>query len=210
MQVLLLEPSVSPLNGVVCAHRSARVFFSGMESVVEVISGEKRPPDDGELEGQPAGKKVKAVVGGNVKKVAELVLVLAAMGKMRGGRSPTDAEKEMMAEARDKLAEVCQMFAPKDVFPRDAFGGVIEDLGLNKLKEQRLGFRPPKMSIAEKMLLSKRKVWFFLGQEYIILLIAFSLYKTCVLRPCNILWIIISSAQSSEIFNLQSPLKISY
>nr|GMC53712.1 phd finger protein [Ipomoea batatas] len=129
-----------------------------MESAVEVRSGDKRPPDDGEIEGQPAGKKVKGFVGGNVKKVAEMVLVLAAMGKMRGGRSPTDAEKEMMAEARDKLAEVCQVFAPKDVFPRDAFGGVIEDLGLNKLKEQRLGFRPPKTSIAEKMLLSKRKM----------------------------------------------------
>ncbi|CAH9145896.1 unnamed protein product [Cuscuta epithymum] len=120
--------------------------------------GEKRHPDEVELDGPPAGKKPKRVVGGNVKKVAELVLVLAAMGKMRGGWSPTDAEKEMMVEARDKLAQVCQTFAPKDVFPRDAFGGLIEDLGLNKLNEQKLGFHPPKMSIAEKILISKRKM----------------------------------------------------
>lgn len=95
---------------------------------------------------------------GDVRKVAEMVLVLAAMGKMRGGKGPSDVEKELMAEARSKLAQVCEGFAPKDVFPSDAFGGVIEDLGLNKLKDQRLGLRPPKMSIAEKLLVSKRKV----------------------------------------------------
>lgn len=95
---------------------------------------------------------------GDVRKVAEMVMVLAAMGKMRGGKGPSDVEKELMAEARNKLAKVCEGFAPKDVFPRDAFGGVIEDLGLNKLKEQRLGIRLPKMSIAEKLLVSKTKV----------------------------------------------------
>ncbi|CAL5390385.1 unnamed protein product [Camellia sinensis] len=118
---------------------------------LEAAVGEKRTAENGEL-GVPAAKKAR-----NVKKVAEIVLVLAAMGKMRGGRSPTAAEKEMMVEAREKLVEVCEEFAPKDVFPRDAFGAVIEDLGLNKLKEQRLGFRPPKVSIAEKLLFTKQK-----------------------------------------------------
>ncbi|KAA8523629.1 hypothetical protein F0562_010052 [Nyssa sinensis] len=129
---------------------------------LEVSVVEKRPLDngeDGEL-GVPPQKKAKCDGGliGNMKKVAEILLVLEAMGKMRAGRSPTAAEKEMMEEARGKLAEVCEGFAPKDVFPRDAFGVVIEDLGLSKSKEQRLGFRPPKMSIAEKVLLTKRKM----------------------------------------------------
>ncbi|KAI3456872.1 hypothetical protein Pfo_013535 [Paulownia fortunei] len=144
-----------------------------MESTVEFIDssearselvGEKRPAaEDLDVlkEGSPAkrirGGSERSLVG-DVKKVAEMVLVLAAMGKMRGGKGPTDVEKELMAEARNRLAKVCEGFAPKDVFPRDAFGGVIEDLGLNKLKEQRLGFRPPKMSIAEKLLVSKRKM----------------------------------------------------
>ncbi|GFP87511.1 phd finger protein at3g20280 [Phtheirospermum japonicum] len=130
-----------------------------------VVSGKR--PAEGDLDalkenvGSPA-KRVRGVsersLVGDVKKVAEMVLVLAAMGKMRGGKGPTDVEKELMVEARYRLAEVCEGFAPKDVFPRDAFGGVIEDLGLNKSKEQRLGFRPPKMSIAEKLLVSKRKM----------------------------------------------------
>ncbi|KAK4343978.1 hypothetical protein RND71_037072 [Anisodus tanguticus] len=135
-----------------------------MDSAVEIQPevrsdgvGEKRPADDVELEG-PAPKKARDVVIGNTKKIAEMVLVLAAMGKIRGGRVPTAAEKEMMAEAREKLAEICQNFAPKAVFPRDAFGAVIEDLGLNKLKEQRQGFCPPKMSIAEKLLIAKEKL----------------------------------------------------
>ncbi|KAJ8560978.1 hypothetical protein K7X08_027168 [Anisodus acutangulus] len=140
-----------------------------MDSTVEMIQpevlrsdgvGVKRPADDDvELEGSaPKKAKARGMSIGNTKKVAEMVLVLAAMGKIRGGRVPTAAEKEMMAEAREKLAEICQNFAPKDVFPRDSFGVVIEDLGLNKLKEQRLGFRPPKMSIAEKLLIAKEKL----------------------------------------------------
>ncbi|CAA3011994.1 phd finger [Olea europaea subsp. europaea] len=137
-----------------------------MESMVGIESGvglegvgEKRPLlEDGEVL-----KEAKRIKGGgdlvvNVKKVAEMVLVLAAMGKMRGGSGTTEAEKDLMKEARERLVKVCEGFSPKDVFPRDAFGGVIEDMGLNKLKEQRLGFRPPKLSIAEKLLISKRKM----------------------------------------------------
>ncbi|CAA2997153.1 phd finger [Olea europaea subsp. europaea] len=109
-------------------------------------------------EGPPAKRIKRGELIGNMKKVAETVLVLAAMGKMRGGRVPTEIEENLMADARGRLAKVCDGFAPKDVFPRDAFGGMIEDLGLNKLKEQRLEFRPPKISIAEKLMLSKRQM----------------------------------------------------
>ncbi|KAK6149366.1 hypothetical protein DH2020_016891 [Rehmannia glutinosa] len=136
-------------------------FLESSEPGSEVV-GEKRPAEE-DLDVLKEGSPPKRVRGersfvGDVKKVAEMVLVLAAMGKMRGGKGPTDIENELMAEARNRLAKVCEGFAPKDVFPRDAFGGVIEDLGLNKFKEQRLGFRPPKMSIAEKLLVSKRKM----------------------------------------------------
>ncbi|XP_073309155.1 uncharacterized protein [Primulina huaijiensis] len=129
----------------------------------EAVGGKRLAVDDGDVltEEGSSHKRVKEgglVVVGDVKKVADMVLVLAAMGKMRGGKGPTEAEKDLMAEARDTLVKICQGFAPKDVFPRDAFGGLIDDLGLNKLKEQRLGFRPPKISISEKLLISKRKM----------------------------------------------------
>lgn len=134
-----------------------------MDSVESGVKlGEKRSAEDtagggGDL---PPAKKLRNGGGvlGNMRKVAEMVLVLAAMGKMRGGKVPTGAEKEIMAAAREKLVEVCELFPPKDVFPRDVFGALIEDLGLNKVREQRLGFRPPKITIAEKLLLSKRKM----------------------------------------------------
>lgn len=143
-----------------------------MESAVEAPEarsdsvGEKRAAEEPDVSkddaSPPPPKRIKGAserrLVGDVRKVAEMVMVLAAMGKMRGGKGPSDVEKELMAEARNKLAQVCEGFAPKDVFPRDAFGGVIEDLGLNRLKEQRLGFRPPKMSIAEKLVVSKKKV----------------------------------------------------
>lgn len=64
-----------------------------------------------------------------------------------------------MAEAREKLVEMCEGLAPKDIVARDAIVGLIEDLGLNgRVKEQKLGFRGQRLSIKEKVELSKRKV----------------------------------------------------
>ncbi|XP_016581358.2 uncharacterized protein LOC107878760 isoform X1 [Capsicum annuum] len=139
------------------------VIFGDPMVVVESdsLSGQKRKlpaVDDGGLELR-VSKKTKAK--GGVVEVAEMLLVLSAMGKMRGGRSPTDVEKEMVEEARERLAEMCMKFAPKDVFPCDGFGGVIEELGLNKVKEKSIvggDWQPPKMSITEKLMATKRKM----------------------------------------------------
>lgn len=127
--------------------------------------GEKRPAENcgGDCELMMMKKKKKKARSGTgeMKRVAEIVLVLSAMAEMRGGRKPTEAEAEMMAEARRKVAAMCELLAPKDVVESEAVGAVIEDLGLNvKAKEQKLGFRPPKMSITEKFLLTKRRVRF--------------------------------------------------
>lgn len=97
-----------------------------------------------------------------MRRVAEIVLVLSTMAGMRGGKSPTEAEVNLMEEARAKLVEICQDLAPKDLVARDAIGTVIEDLGLNwKLKDQRLGFRGTRLSIKEKIALTKKKVKVF-------------------------------------------------
>ncbi|XVE50744.1 hypothetical protein DITRI_Ditri01bG0187800 [Diplodiscus trichospermus] len=119
------------------------------------VVGEKRGIENGDVS---VSKKQRC--GGGLKRIAEIVLVLSVMGKMRsGGRNPTAAETALMAEARETLAEMCQEIAPKDIVGREAIGNVIEDLGLNsKLKEQRLGFRGTGMSIAQKMLLAKTKM----------------------------------------------------
>ncbi|TYJ20948.1 hypothetical protein E1A91_A08G031700v1 [Gossypium mustelinum] len=116
--------------------------------------GEKRGVENGAVS---ASKKQRC--GGELKRVAEIVLVLSTMGKMRGGKNPTSAEMSLMAEARETLAEMCGEMAPKDIVGRDAIGNVIEELGLNsKLKEQRLGFRGMGMSISQKVLLAKMKM----------------------------------------------------
>lgn len=101
--------------------------------------------------------------GKDAKRVAEIVLVLSAMLGMRGGgggaKGPTDAERRLMAEAREKLVEMCEDLAPKDIVARDAIARLIEDLGLNgRVKEQKLGFRVQRLSIKERVELSKRKV----------------------------------------------------
>lgn len=117
--------------------------------------GEKRGIENGDVS---VPKKQRS--GGELKRVAEIVLVLSAMGKMRGGgMNPTAAETGLMAEAREILAEMCEEMAPKDIVGREAIGNVIEELGLNsKLKEQRLGFRSAGMSISQKVLFTKMKV----------------------------------------------------
>ncbi|KAE8696817.1 RING/FYVE/PHD zinc finger superfamily protein, putative isoform 2 [Hibiscus syriacus] len=117
--------------------------------------GEKRGIENGDVS---ASKKRRC--GGGLKRVAEIVLVLSTMGKMRGGgRDPTSTETALMAEARETLAENCGEMAPKDIVGREVIGNVIEELGLNsKLKEQRLGLRGMGMSISQKVLLAKMKM----------------------------------------------------
>ncbi|XWS27798.1 hypothetical protein CRYUN_Cryun25bG0010900 [Craigia yunnanensis] len=117
--------------------------------------GEKRRIENGDVS---LSKKQRC--GGGLKRVAEIVLVLTAMGKMRGGgRNPTAAETALMAEARETLAEMCEEMAPKDIVGREAIGNVIEELGLNfKLKEQRLGFRGMGVSISQKVSFAKMKM----------------------------------------------------
>lgn len=124
------------------------------ENVESSSVGEKRPAENG------AASPSKRPRCGDMKRVAEMVLVLSAMGRIRGGaKRPTEAEVRLMAEAREMLAEMCAEMAPKDFVGRDAVGAVIEELGLNgKSKEQRLGFRASRLTISEKLALSQKKV----------------------------------------------------
>ncbi|KAG2661122.1 hypothetical protein PVAP13_1KG481900 [Panicum virgatum] len=88
-------------------------------------------------------------------------MVLAAAGEVRGGREPTAAERALAAEARERLAAAVAEGAvrPKDLFPGEAVRAVVEDLGLNRAKDPAaMGFRPPKASIADRLMLTKRKM----------------------------------------------------
>ena len=132
-----------------------------MDPTVEPMEIPDPSAGEGELTRSSKRAKTGPGPGPDLKRVAEIVLVLSTMARMRGGgKSPTAAEMELMAEARTKLAEACACFAPKDLIGREAIGSVMEDLGLNaKLRDQRLGFRgPPKFTIKEKLDNAKRKV----------------------------------------------------
>ncbi|KAK4745787.1 hypothetical protein SAY87_012099 [Trapa incisa] len=122
--------------------------------------GHKRRVSGGEDVGSlpPSPKKPRGG-GGDLGRVAEIVLVLSAMGRMRGGKDPTDVEIGLMAEARERLAAICETLLPKDIVGGNAIGRVIEDLGLSgKAKDQKMGFRVPKLSIAEKLAFTRRKM----------------------------------------------------
>nr|GEW36605.1 putative bromo adjacent homology (BAH) domain protein [Tanacetum cinerariifolium] len=94
----------------------------------------------------------------NVKKVAKILLVLATMVEMRGGRKASSVEVEMMIEARRKLVEICEEFGPKDVFENDVFGIIVDDLGLGRMKETKLAACCPKMSIIDKLEATKKEL----------------------------------------------------
>lgn len=112
-------------------------------------------------EGSADPTPLKRARTGDLKRVAEIVMVLSAMGEMRGGKDPTAAEKALVAEAREKLTGICEKeFKPKDLIPKEAVRVLVEDLGLNRSRDPMMGFRPSKMSIGERLLHTKRKVWF--------------------------------------------------
>ncbi|XP_073010153.1 uncharacterized protein [Typha latifolia] len=116
--------------------------------------------DGGSAERSPVCKKRRrdANTVGDLRRVAEVVMVLSTMAEMRGGKEPTAAEKALVAEARERLMEVCEGLRPKDLFLSEAVRVVVEDLGLIPSKDLAKGFRPPKIAIAEKVLLTKRKM----------------------------------------------------
>ncbi|XP_020264221.1 uncharacterized protein LOC109840118 isoform X2 [Asparagus officinalis] len=110
-------------------------------------------------EGSDDPTLLKRARTGDLKRVAEIVMVLSAMGEMRGGKDPTAAEKALVAEAREKLTEICEKeFKPKDLIPKEAVRVLVEDLGLNRSRDPMMGFRPSKMSIGERLLHTKRKM----------------------------------------------------
>ncbi|XP_047079897.1 PHD finger protein At3g20280-like [Lolium rigidum] len=99
--------------------------------------------------------------GDGMRRVAEIVMVLAAAGEVRGGRAPTAAERALAAEARERLAAAVAEGAarPRDLFPGEAVRALVEDLGLNRARDPAaMGFRPPRASIADRLLLTKRKM----------------------------------------------------
>uniref|UniRef100_A0ACD5ZRR0 Uncharacterized protein n=1 Tax=Avena sativa TaxID=4498 RepID=A0ACD5ZRR0_AVESA len=95
---------------------------------------------------------------GDLARVAEIVMVLAAFGEVRGGRRPTAAERALAAEARGRLAaEVASAveMRPKELYPREAVRALVEDLGLTRPSDPA---RPGRPSIAHRILLTKRKM----------------------------------------------------
>ncbi|XP_068668388.1 uncharacterized protein [Aristolochia californica] len=124
------------------------------------LANEKSSSDVCDLESEERlPKKPKVNSGEDLKRVAEIIMVLSAMGKIRAGRNPSAAEKGLMVEAREKLAEMCESLTPKDLLSRDAVRVVMEDLGLHKMKEPwAMEIRPSKLSISQRFSLSKRKM----------------------------------------------------
>ncbi|KAG6479238.1 hypothetical protein ZIOFF_062700 [Zingiber officinale] len=84
-------------------------------------------------------------------------MVLSALGQMRGGKEPAVAEKALVTESKERLVVMCEGAKPKDLVSTEAVRVVAEDLGLNRSKDPALGFQPPRMSIAEKLMLTKKK-----------------------------------------------------
>ncbi|KAJ0989744.1 hypothetical protein J5N97_008100 [Dioscorea zingiberensis] len=106
----------------------------------------------------PPGKRACAAGGGELKRIAEIVMVLSAIGNVRSSRDPTPVERALVAEAKARLATVCTTVRPKDLFPKEAVMGLVKDLGLDSSNDRFLRSRPARMSIAEKFLASKRKM----------------------------------------------------
>ncbi|CAN6214149.1 unnamed protein product [Urochloa humidicola] len=99
---------------------------------------------------------------GELGRVAEIVMVLASTGEARGGRAPTAAERALAAEARGALAALVAgevELRPRELFTTDAIRALVQDLGLALARDPAAaGFRPRKASIADRVVLTKRKM----------------------------------------------------
>ncbi|CAN8258681.1 unnamed protein product [Cochlearia groenlandica] len=129
---------------------------------MDVVAASNLPMNLEPIAASPPPAKRRRFVE-DLNRVSEIVLVLSALGRIRGGgKTPTEAEIELMVEARSKLAMACQgqRLTPKDIIGSDdCVRNLIEDLGLNcKIKDHRFGFGAKKLTISEKISLGKRKM----------------------------------------------------
>ena len=95
----------------------------------------------------------------DLERVAEIVVVLSAMGQIRAGMEPTAVEKGLMMEAREKLAKFCESIDlpnRKNIFTKEMAMALVVDHGLNPPKDNVP--RPPKLSISEKVAITRKKV----------------------------------------------------
>ncbi|GLJ15404.1 hypothetical protein SUGI_0252870 [Cryptomeria japonica] len=94
-----------------------------------------------------------------IKQAAEVVLILSNMAQMRAGRPPTEIERELMVKARHQIGFlVGNLLLPKDLVSREVVGNMIDDLGLNKLKQDHPVTPGPRKSIAERASDTMKKI----------------------------------------------------
>ncbi|XP_020588064.1 uncharacterized protein LOC110029917 [Phalaenopsis equestris] len=107
---------------------------------------------------QPPPAKRRRGKDEELRRVAQIVMVLSAMVEMRAGKEPTAAERALAAEARERLVRLCEEVRPKDLFSSEAVRVIVEDLGLNRSRGPAQALRPPKMSICERVQHTKKKM----------------------------------------------------
>ncbi|KAL9273912.1 hypothetical protein AKJ16_DCAP26617, partial [Drosera capensis] len=113
--------------------------------------GEKRAAEEREVETRR--KRRRKVSEGEMRRVAEIVMGLSAMGRMRGGKEPTEVERRMMAEGREKAVGLLLGARPRDVVSRESVSLLIEELGIG-----RGGIQAPRLSVAERMQVANRRM----------------------------------------------------
>ncbi|MCO5592722.1 hypothetical protein L7F22_046725 [Adiantum nelumboides] len=112
---------------------------------------------------EPAAKRMKLCatrskafdVESTMKRVADIVLVLAGLGLIRAGRDPTQEERRLQAEAYGHLGFLVQDLGPRDLVSQNAVENLIEDLGLRKSEDQEVKtfaqileeFQPPAVDL---------------------------------------------------------------
>ncbi|KAG0473920.1 hypothetical protein HPP92_015777 [Vanilla planifolia] len=122
----------------------------GREGVASGSHAEESP--------QPPPAKKRRGMEEELRRVAEIVIVLSAMAEMRAGKEPTAVERGLAAEARLWLTRACEEVRPRDLFSSEAVRVVVEDLGLNPKSDPTVALRPPKMSIAERLQHTMKKM----------------------------------------------------
>ncbi len=77
-----------------------------------------------------------------LRQTAEMVMVLAGMGALRAGLSPTPLECKLATEAYEKLASLVENVAPLQLVSKDAVSSLIQQLRVDVAPQQPKTLKP--------------------------------------------------------------------
>ncbi|EFJ31269.1 hypothetical protein SELMODRAFT_408842 [Selaginella moellendorffii] len=132
----LIDADARVPNGLHLKHGNGIVDKQGSPQLVARVYSRKRARDSLVDGGSKKSKqKVEERVNHILGKTADVILVLAGLSQMRGGKPPTEIEMQLANDAETNLSALVARISPSSLLPKQSLDSMISTMGYRKTVE---------------------------------------------------------------------------